>query len=179
MFTTAGESFAAAFARADDAVAVAVDAQASLGVEPWPPEALVRVRMGVPTGEAQERDGDYFGPALNLAARIMGADHGGQVLVSATTAQVSGRPDLVDLGEVRPRGLPESHQLFQVGDAIFDELQVERISRGRSRTRHGLTGCHSRSKPVAKEEPQPVGRRLTTTRKWRDRMEKSMQCKAP
>ena len=49
------------------------------------------VRMGLATGEASERDGDYFGPVLNRAARVMAAGHGGQVLVAASTAGVGGR----------------------------------------------------------------------------------------
>jgi len=64
---------------------------------------------GVHTGEAQERDSDYFGPAVNGAARLMAAGHGGQVLVSSATAGVVGTlpPDLklADLGRHRLRDL--------------------------------------------------------------------------
>ena len=59
------------------AIDAAVEAQRRLGLP---------VRMGVATGEAHERDGDYFGPALNRAARVMAAGHGGQILVAASTA---------------------------------------------------------------------------------------------
>ena len=76
MFSTAGDSFGAAFARARDAVAAAVDAQCALGVEVWPIASPVRVRMGLHTGEAQERGGDYFGSALNRAARTHFASPG-------------------------------------------------------------------------------------------------------
>ena len=47
-----------------------------------------QVRMGINTGEVQERDGDYFGPPVNRAARLMAAGHGGQVLLSAVTAEL-------------------------------------------------------------------------------------------
>lgn len=63
------------------------------------------VRMGLHTGTAQERNGDYYGPALNRAARIMGLAHGGQILLpEATAALVRDDVDLVDLG---PIGLPD------------------------------------------------------------------------
>src|SRR5437899_8542308 len=80
VFSTGGDGFAAAFSRAHDAIDAAVKAQASLA-----DHLLIRVRMGVHTGEVQERDGDYFGPAVNRAARIMAVGHGGQILASAAT----------------------------------------------------------------------------------------------
>ena len=79
VFSTSGDAFAAAFERAGDAIVAATDAQHSLGAERWPDTAVVRVRMGMHTGEAEERGGDYFGPVLNRAARIMSAGHGGQM----------------------------------------------------------------------------------------------------
>jgi predicted ATPase len=80
--------------------------------------------MGVHTGEASERDGDYFGPAVNRAARLMDAGHGGQVLVGATTAAVLGPAGLVDLGEHRLRDLAEPQRVFQWGPATFPPLRV-------------------------------------------------------
>ena len=59
----------------------------SRGPTPCP----LRVRMGIHTGEAEPRGGDYFGPAVNRAARIMAAGHGGQVLLSASTAALARR----------------------------------------------------------------------------------------
>ncbi len=80
----------------------------------------MRVRMGVHTGEASERDGDYFGPAVNRAARLMNAGHGGQVLVGATTAAVVvGGAALVDLGEHRLRDLAEPQRVFQWGPTVI------------------------------------------------------------
>ena len=90
MFSTGGDGLAAAFARSVDAVAAASQAQAALTSELWPENAPVRVRMAVHTGEAIERDGDYFGPALNRAARLMAMGHGGQVLVSHATELLVG-----------------------------------------------------------------------------------------
>ena len=71
VFSTGGDGVAAAFQRAGDAVAAAVAAQRSLQSESWPGATLLKVRMGLHTGETQERDGDYFGPPVNRAARVM------------------------------------------------------------------------------------------------------------
>jgi predicted ATPase len=123
IFSTGGDGFAAAFGRAADAVAAAADAQAALAAERWPGGLDLRVRMGVHTGEAVERDGDYFGSAVNRAARLMSSGHGGQVLVSAATAAVLGEGGLTDLGEHRLRDLGERQRVFQVGGVKFAPLR--------------------------------------------------------
>jgi class 3 adenylate cyclase len=108
VFATGGDGFGAAFTRAADAVGAALAGQAALAAEPWPVGVTIRVRMGVNTGEAIERNGDYFGPALNRAARLMAAGHGGQVLCSQSTAAlVEGDVDLLDLGRATRRPMPE------------------------------------------------------------------------
>lgn len=63
-----------------------MEAQTALAATAWPDGATLRVRMGLHTGETEERGGDYFGPAVNRAARLMASGHGGQVLCSQTTA---------------------------------------------------------------------------------------------
>lgn len=123
VFSTAGDAFAAAFARADNALAAARRAQDALGSASWPAATVIRARMGLHTGEAQERGGDYFGPMLNRAARIMSAGHGGQILVSATTAALVGHDGLVELGEHRLKDLAASERLFQDGDAVFPPVR--------------------------------------------------------
>src|SRR3954470_22254604 len=82
---TMGDAFHAAFSRAPDAVAAALDAQRRLQAGPWGEIGPVRVRMALHTGAAEERDGDYYGPTLNRAARLMSVGHGGQVLLSHAT----------------------------------------------------------------------------------------------
>jgi class 3 adenylate cyclase len=86
VFATGGDGFAAVFERAARGLAAALDAQDRLGAEGWPDGAEIRVRMGLHTGEVEERDGDYFGPAVNRAARLMAVAHGGQVVCSDVTA---------------------------------------------------------------------------------------------
>ncbi len=72
------------------------------------------VRMGLATGEAELRDGDYFGAVLNRAARVMAAGHGGQILLADSTAGLLSGVDLVDLGPRRLRDLPTPVGVFQV-----------------------------------------------------------------
>jgi predicted ATPase/class 3 adenylate cyclase/DNA-binding NarL/FixJ family response regulator len=73
------------FARAGDAVAAAAAIQRALRDEPWPPDTPLRVRVALHTGEADLRDGDYFGSAVYRCARLRGAAHGGQTLLSVAT----------------------------------------------------------------------------------------------
>ena len=75
------------------------------------------VRMGIATGEAELRDGDYFGTVLNRAARVMAAGHGGQVLVADSTAGLLSGVDLLDLGPRRLRDVPMPVGVFQVRSA--------------------------------------------------------------
>src|SRR3954451_2769982 len=83
---TTGDGVHAAFTAARDAIDAAVDAQVALAREQWPlPEGL-RARIGIHTGPADQRDGDYYGPAANRTARLMAIGHGGQILVSDTAA---------------------------------------------------------------------------------------------
>jgi predicted ATPase len=124
VFSTMGDGMAAAFASAAAALAAAIAAQQALAVEQWPTNTPIRVRMGLHTGEAQLREGDYFGTAVNRAARLMAVGHGGQVLCSAATASlVEGEVPLVDLGEHRLRDLDRPLRVFQLGDAAFPPLR--------------------------------------------------------
>src|SRR6201993_5047258 len=77
LFSHTGDGFVAAFASPMSAVDAAIDAQRELQLP---------VRMGLATGEAELRDGDYFGTVLNRAARVMAAGHGGQILLAKSTA---------------------------------------------------------------------------------------------
>ena len=114
VFSTAGDAFAAAFQGHSDAVAAAIVAQEHLAAEPWPDPAVIRVRMGIHTGSAQERDGDYFGPALNLAGRLMSAGHGGQILLSAATSELMGGQTTTSLGVHRLKDLSSPQEIFDV-----------------------------------------------------------------
>lgn len=124
VFTTAGDSFAAAFQTADQAASAATEIQRVVGAAAWDPATPVRVRIGLHTGEAHERGGDYFGPAVNRAARVEAAGHGGQILTSGVTARVLGQSttavwELVDLGEHRLKGLSQPEHIHQLGTGDF------------------------------------------------------------
>src|SRR5262249_48255641 len=105
-----GDSTVSVFTSAPQAAAAAIAVTAALDAEPWADGVQIRVRFGLHTGEAERRVADYYGAALNLAARIRGEADGGEVLCSTTTGEViNGRlPDgyqLVDLGVHRLRGI--------------------------------------------------------------------------
>src|SRR5947209_4506200 len=85
-----GSVIFAAFATAPDAVAACLAGQRAIGAQEWPNEAVVRVRMGLHTGEAAPNDaGGYTSIAVHQAARICGTAHGGQVLASAATVNAA------------------------------------------------------------------------------------------
>ena len=114
VFSTAGDSFGAAFGRCADAIDSAMSIQQELAGVSWSTPGPVRVRVGLHSGEAHERGGDYFGSAVNRAARIMSAAYGGQVLCSEVTAALSGVAGLVDLGELGLRDLTAPVRLFRI-----------------------------------------------------------------
>jgi predicted ATPase/class 3 adenylate cyclase len=114
-----GDSFFAVFARATDAVAAACAFQQALQQEPWPTPIPLRVRVGINTGEAELRQGDYYGPAINRCARIRALGVGGQTLLGRTTYELAreGLPlqaSLQDLGAHRLKDLQRPEQLFQL-----------------------------------------------------------------
>src|SRR5437764_7769345 len=116
---TQGDSFFFAFARATDAVSAAVAAQRNLASHSWPEGAAVRVRMGLHTGEPQRTADGYVGLDVHLAARLMSAGHGGQVLLSQTTRHLvehhlPAGVNLRDLGEHHLKDLPQKSHLFQL-----------------------------------------------------------------
>ena len=96
---------------------------------------MLRVRMGLHTGEAEARADDFFGPALNRTARLMAVGHGGQVLVSAATAGLVRDhlpPDvtLLDLGEHRLKDLIRPEHIFQVvASGAADRLSAAPLAR--------------------------------------------------
>ncbi len=118
VFSIAGDSFGAAFASVEHAVAAAVDAQLALHAEPWTglPGGL-RVRMGLHSGSAQERAGNYFGPEVNLAARVMSAAWGSQILCTDAIIQGSATTFESDDALARFARLGE-HQLRDVDGTV-------------------------------------------------------------
>jgi DNA-binding SARP family transcriptional activator len=112
-----GDATLSVFQRATEAVGAALALQRALGSEPWPTGTELRVRMAVHTGEALERDGDYYGPTLNRAARLRAVGQGGQTLLSQVTAelvrdQLPSSAGLVDLGHHPLRDLARGERIY-------------------------------------------------------------------
>ena len=113
-----GDSRFAVFPRATDALRAAIAIQRLVSAEPWTVSAL-RLRIALHTGEADLRDGDYYGSNVNRCARLRSAAHGGQILVSQTTHLLvrDELPDgvsLRDLGEHHLKGLENPEHIFQL-----------------------------------------------------------------
>ena len=114
-----GDGFHAVFPAAGDAVAATVDAQLRLGAQEWDLPAPLVARMGLHSGEAEERAGDYYGSSVNRAARLMATAHGGQVVLSLATQELvqddlSMDTELADLGSHLLKDLTRPEHVFQV-----------------------------------------------------------------
>jgi predicted ATPase/class 3 adenylate cyclase/Tfp pilus assembly protein PilF len=119
VFKTVGDAFCAVFPTVSPAVSAALDAQRALAAEPWGEVGAIKARMAVHAGEAEERDNDYFGPAVNRVARLLSAGHGGQILLSHSATELV-RDTLLtvaqlrDMGEHRLKDLTRPEHIFQV-----------------------------------------------------------------
>ncbi len=119
VFKTVGDAFCAAFSTAEAGLAAALAAQRALTGQDWPTKQPILVRMALHTGACEERDNDYFGPAVNRVARLESVAHGGQVLLSGATAELlseamPARVTLRDLGAHRLKDLGRPEQVYQL-----------------------------------------------------------------
>src|SRR5919204_1873526 len=124
---TQGDSFFVVFHRARDAVLAAVDAQRALATHEWPSGQELRVRIGLHTAEPHRWEEGYVGVGVHRAARICSVGHGGQVLLSRSTAGLIDDEDLPqialrDLGAHRLKGLDRPERIFQL---LVDDLPSE------------------------------------------------------
>ncbi|HLJ35608.1 MAG TPA: adenylate/guanylate cyclase domain-containing protein, partial [Ktedonobacteraceae bacterium] len=130
---TQGDSFFVAFAHATDAVSAVVEMQRTLAAHTWPNGVTIPTRIGLHTGEPQLSAEGYVGLDVHLAARVMSAGHGGQVLLSQTTRDLvmHNLPEgviLQDLGVYRLKGLQYPTPFFQLVimglPAVFPQLRT-------------------------------------------------------
>jgi class 3 adenylate cyclase len=142
---TQGDSFFVVFPRATQAVAAAVAMQRALAAEVWPEGGAVRVRIGLHTGEPIRTAEGYTGLDVIRGARIRDAGHGGQVLLSKSTAALVEDAlldglSLRDLGAYRLKGLPRPERIFQliIPDLPADFPPLQSLDT-RGRARPGLT----------------------------------------
>jgi predicted ATPase/class 3 adenylate cyclase len=124
VFATGGDGLSAAFARGDAAVAAAIEVQERLASTTWPQDLALKVRMGLHTGESDERSDDYFGPAVNRTARVMEAANGSQILISSATRDVVGHglgasTIAIDLGQHELRDVVEPMRLYRLEAPSF------------------------------------------------------------
>ena len=132
-----GDRFFVVFATAGDGIAAAAEAQRALAAHPWPESSPVRVRIGLHTGSPRQHEGGYVGFDVHKAARIRSLAHGGQVVVSDSTAALVGRQlpgglGLRDLGEHRVKDVPGPVRVHQlVGPGLADGFPPPR-SQGRA-----------------------------------------------
>jgi predicted ATPase/class 3 adenylate cyclase/DNA-binding CsgD family transcriptional regulator len=159
-----GDSFVAAFARASDALAAALEIQRA-------PLAPIRLRIGVHSGEIQLRDeGNYAGPTINRTARLRDLGHGGQTLLSGVTeALVLDRlPEdawLTDLGSHALRDLPRPERIAQLchPDLVnqFPPLRVSKAAVSQHLPVH-LTSFVGRAAELSQVRRVIAGNRLVT-----------------
>ena len=118
-FKHTGDGLSATFRSVSDAVLAAVGAQRALAEAEWGDGPELRVRVAIHAGTAHRRGDDWFGLSLSRCARLMGAAHGGQVLVSSAAGVLLAEApadgaSLLDLGRVGLRDFPEPEQVWQV-----------------------------------------------------------------
>lgn len=119
VFKTVGDAFCAVFRTAREAIGAALAAQRTMAAEDWSEVGGLRVRMALHTGAAEERDGDYFGTAVNRVARLLAIAHGGQTVVSGITSDLARdvlplHAALRDLGSHALKDLAQPEQVYQL-----------------------------------------------------------------
>ena len=129
-----GDSTFSVFAHPADAVVAAVAIQGAVAAERWPTAVPLRVRAGVHTGDAEPRDGDWYGPAVNRAARLRARADGGQTLLSGVTAGLVAEqlPEDVGLlyrGRRVLRGIERPEEVWELVAADDPRLAVPRLAK--------------------------------------------------
>ena len=129
-----GDSRFAVFDQAPGAVRAAASIQQAFVAETWPTQEPLQIRMGLHTGTADLREGDYYGSVVNRCARVRSLAYGGQVLLSLATEQLiadhlSQGVEVRDLGLHPLKGLSRPERIFQLvipeAPSDFPELQTQ------------------------------------------------------
>ncbi|MEA2646429.1 MAG: hypothetical protein QOE92_1512 [Chloroflexota bacterium] len=166
---TEGDAFFVAFSQATQAVAACAAGQRALHEHDWPPDAVVRVRMGLHTGEAALVGGDYMGLDIHRAARVASSAHGGQVVLSDVTRALveDALPDgvgLIDLGEHRLKDLARPERIWQLRiDGLPDSFPpIKSLDSTPNNLPTQLTSFVGRDKELAEARTLLQGARLLT-----------------
>ncbi len=131
-FQESGDGFCMAFADVRAAASAALEAQEKIAAARWPPETgCPRVRMAIHWEKAEFREGQYRGPAMHLAARLLSAAHGGQIICSATAAEALGETfPIRKLGTFQLRGFESAVAIAQINaDTEFPPLRADHARR--------------------------------------------------
>jgi predicted ATPase len=155
VFNYTGDGMCAVFSSPRSAVDAAVEAQRGLELP---------VRMGIATGEAELRGGEYFGTVLNRTARLMAAGHGGQILLDGATAGLLSKVDLIPLGPRRLRDIAKALDVFQVrADGLRTDFPpLKTVDRAPGNLRPPTTSFIGREPELADLEAALKAHRLVT-----------------
>ncbi len=140
-----GDSTFSVFTAVSNAATAALAAQRGIAEAAWPEGVEIRVRMALHMGEALERDGDYFGPAVNRVARLRGIAVGGEILVSRSAAEVltdhtRAEWQLADLGDRELPDLSRPERVWRLGEAPAESVGRASVSSAPAFTRPLLAG---------------------------------------
>ncbi|MFN8632493.1 MAG: tetratricopeptide repeat protein [Chloroflexota bacterium] len=169
---TQGDACFAVFVRASEAVAAAAEMQRSLAAHPWPDGVSVKVRLGMHTGEPTVTPAGYAGLDVHRAARICSAGHGGQILVSSTTADLvsASLPDglsLTELGSYRFKDFAFAERVYQIDVAGlptgFPPLRTLEVGSRLPGQHHSLIGRERELASARRLLLDPFTRLLTFT----------------
>ena len=164
---TTGDGIHAVFSTVIDAIKASIESQHNLANQTNNPS--IKIRIGIHTGEAELRDGDYYGGTLNRAARIMSIGHGGQILISETTLQIAREhlPEdvsVLDLGQHQLKGLSNAEQIYQISkpelQQEFPALKSQTQARNNIPTQ--LTSFVGRENELAEAKSRLEGARFLT-----------------
>lgn len=139
---TGGDSYGAAFDRAQDAARWAVALKQAVATDrPVAGGDAIRMAIGLHTGEAEHHQGRYFGPAVNAASALAAAAHGGQTLLSGTTVALLPSAEVTDLGRYRLTSTAQVQPVFQMGRGRHPPPRLDRPHHGNlPRQRRRLVG---------------------------------------
>ena len=131
VFNVSGESFGVAFHRPSEAARWAVDLQTAVAEDGMPATPGLGIRIGMNTGETEDRGPGYFGPAVNIASALAAVGHRGQTLVSAATAALlDSSNELTELGTFRLDQVITDQRILQLGPGEHPPLRTEEARNG-------------------------------------------------
>jgi predicted ATPase/class 3 adenylate cyclase len=164
-----GDAFQIAFDTAPNALAAAIDAQRALHAEPWGEHGPLRVRMALHTGVTEEREDDYVRPVLNRLGRLLSVSHGGQILLSQATYDLTSDPlpegvDLIDLGMHRLKDLIRPEHIYQasVTDLPSEFPSLQTLDAFQHNLPLQLTSFIGREKEILDVKRYLLGERFVT-----------------